>query len=316
MSSLLETIAFVFGLVALGYLSGWTGHLKPKVGDAMTEFLVGVALPVLLFRTMIEADMSAAAPWLLLSVYFLAAGSAWTGAQLLTSRVFGRDDRAAVVGGVAGAFSNLLLLGFPLILSVYGRAGAEIVSLIIAVHLPIMMVASIVLMEWVKRKEGGSIEPARIARTFLRNLVGNALIVGIIAGLAWRFTGVPLPSFASRFVDTFAGLAGPMALFAMGLSLRGLGISGDIRPGIALAAIKLVAMPGLALLLALLAGLPPLAAKVAVVAASMPTGINPYLIATRFGVGRALASNTLTVATAVAVLTSAFWLFVVEAVFR
>jgi hypothetical protein len=48
----------------------------------------------------------------------------------------------------------------------------------------------------------------------------------------------------------------------------------------------------------LLLGLPPLVAKVAVVSAAMPTGVNPYLIATRFGTGQALASNTMTMTTA------------------
>ena len=54
MSPVVETILFVFGLVALGYLAGLTGYLKVQVGDALTEFAVGVALPLLLFRTMVR----------------------------------------------------------------------------------------------------------------------------------------------------------------------------------------------------------------------------------------------------------------------
>ena len=53
MSPVVETILFVFGLVALGYLAGLSGYLKTEVGDALTEFAVGVALPLLLFRTMV-----------------------------------------------------------------------------------------------------------------------------------------------------------------------------------------------------------------------------------------------------------------------
>ena len=61
--------------------------------------------------------------------------------------------------------------------------------------------------------------------------------------------------------------------------------------------------------------LPPLAAKVAVVTAALPSGVNSYLIATQFGTGQGLASNAMTIGTAAAVLTSAFWLAVTQAVF-
>ena len=45
MSPLTETVLFVFGLVALGYLAGWTGYLKPEKGEGISEFAVGVARP-------------------------------------------------------------------------------------------------------------------------------------------------------------------------------------------------------------------------------------------------------------------------------
>lgn len=315
MSPLIATIAFVFGLVALGYCCAWTGYLRPQIGDALTEFVVAVALPVLLFRTMIQMDFANAAPWLLWMTYFSVAAVIWTVSQLTVVHLFGREKKAGVVAGVAGAFSNLLLLGLPLMASAFGRQGTEVLSLIIAVHLPVMMAASIVLMAWAQRDEAGPVRPARLLRDFSRNLFGNPLILGILAGLAWRIAGLPMPEIGSRFVDTFAALAGPVALFAMGVSLRSMSISGDLRPGIALSTIKLILMPALMLGLAKLTGLPPLPAKIAVVAAAMPTGVNPYLIATRFGIGRALASNTMTIGTAAAVLTSAFWLIVAERVF-
>ena len=48
----------------------------------------------------------------------------------------------------------------------------------------------------------------------------------------------------------------------------------------------------------------------AVAAAALPSGINSYLIAVQFGTGQALASNQMTIATACAVVTTAFWLSV------
>ena len=146
-------------------------------------------------------------------------------------------------------------------------------------------------------------------------IAANPLIVGIVLGLIWRTTGLPLPDLASRLVDALADIAGPVALFAMGLGLRKFGISGNVRPALTLSLLKLLLMPAAALAIAWLFGLPPLAAKIAVAAAALPSGVNSYLIATQFGTGQALSSNQMTISTACAVFTTAFWLMVAQLVF-
>lgn len=315
MSPLVETILFVFGLVAAGYLSGLTGYLKPEIGDSVAEFAVRVALPLLLFRRMYGADFSGAAPWALWATYFSAVIVTWTAGQLLVTRGMGRDARAGVVGGVTAAFSNLVLLGLPFMLGVYGQPGFEILSLLVSVHLPIMMAASILLFEWAGRGIGEPKSFSQLLGTFLRRLIRNPLIVGILAGLAFRALNIPLPALGIRLVDALANVAGPVALFAMGLGLGKYGISGNIRGGIMLASLKLFLMPAVALAAAWLFGLPPMTAKVAVAAAALPAGVNSYLIAAQFGTGQALASNAQTIGTASAVVTTAFWLSVAHMVF-
>ncbi|KAB2863914.1 MAG: AEC family transporter, partial [Bauldia sp.] len=74
---MLETIAFVFGLVGLGYAVGWAGLLRPQVGDALADFAIVVALPALLFRTMIGIDLEGTAPWALWLAYFSAIPAVW-----------------------------------------------------------------------------------------------------------------------------------------------------------------------------------------------------------------------------------------------
>ena len=315
MTSAAETIAFVFGLVGLGYATGWFGLLRVQVGEALTEFAIVVAVPALLFRTMISIDLTGAAPWALWLAYFSAVPVAWTIGHVVMSRGFGRDAPASVVGGVAASFSNLLLLGIPFVLGVFGQPGMDILSLLLAVHLPIMMAASIVMLEWARRGTGKQSSPLKIVRDFLRNLLTNPLIIGILAGLAWRFTGLDMPALGVRFIDAFAGIGGTIALFAMGLSLCKFGISGNVKPALTLAMLKLLVLPAAALASAWAFSLPPLTAQVVVIAAALPVGVNPYLIATRFGTGQELASNTMTVSTALAAITMGFWLFVAQLVF-
>ncbi|UCI33849.1 AEC family transporter [Mesorhizobium sp. B4-1-4] len=315
MSPLTETVLFVFSLVALGYLAGLTGYLRPASGEGISDFAVSVAMPLLLFQTMVKADFLGVAPWPLWGAYFTAAAITWTAGHVVITRIFGRDARAGVVGGVSSAFSNIVLLGAPFILGIFGPSGFEVLSLLVCVHLPIMMMASIVLFEMFGRGSGEHVHPLRVLHSFLKRLFINPLIIGILLGLAWRLGGVPLPALMMRLVEALANTAGPVALFAMGLSLRRFGISGNVRPALALSALKLFLMPALVLGFVWLLGLPPLTAKVAVVVAALPSGINSYLIAVQFNTGQALASNQMTIATAFAAVTTAFWLTIVLQVF-
>ena len=314
MSPLAETILFVFALVALGYVSGLTGYLKPAAGEGVAEFAVNVAMPLLLFRTMIGSDFHGAAPWAFWSVYFAAVAVAWTVGHLITTRVFGRDPQAGVVGGVSSAFSNLVLIGIPFTLGVFGQPGFEILSLLISVHLPTMIMVSIVLFE-IFGKKGDGLHPVAILKIFLRRVSTNPLIIGILAGLLWRATGVGMPGLAGRLVDALAGTATTIALFAMGLSLSRFGLKGNIRPAAVLSLVKLMLMPAVALALAWMLGLPPLTAKVAVVAAALPSGVNSFLIARQFGTGEALSTNQLVIATACSTVTAAFWVSMAQWVF-
>ncbi len=306
MSSSFQTIAFVFALIGLGFVSAMTGLLRREAGDSLADFAVTIALPLLLFKTMASADFGHTVPWRIWLVYFTAAAFAWTAGQMIVARLFKRDARAGIVGGVTAAFSNLVLLGLPIILSLYGQQGFAAVSLVVAVHLPVMMSASIILFEWAGRDEAG-MSPVRMVKTFLTRLVANPLIIGIVAGLAWRLTGWPMPALGERIVDALGGIGGTVALFAMGMSLRKFGISGNVGAGLAVEAIKLGVMPAVVLGLLLLAGMSGPAAQALLVAAAMPSGVNSYLIATRFGTGQALASNAMTIGTAAAIATTAFW---------
>lgn len=316
MSPLVETAIFVFSLVGAGYLAGLTGYLRVEQGDALADFAVGVALPLLLFRTMIGVDFHGVAPWSLWAAYFATVAVAWTCGHLVMTRIFGQGGRFGVVGGVTGAFSNMVLLGMPFILGVYGTAGFEVISLLITVHLPVMIAASILLFEWfapAEERAGGGL-PA-MAKAFAGRMLTNPLIIGILSGLAARALGLTPPTAALRLIDSLANVAGPVALFAMGLSLRKFGVSGNIKPSLALVAVKLVLMPAVALGMALLFQLPPLTAKVAVATAALPAGVNSYLIAARFGLGQGLASNAMTIGTAFAVVSAALWLAIAERVF-
>lgn len=318
MPSFAQTIIVVFSLIALGYAAAGVKLIRPSTGEGLADFVFTVALPLLLFRTIVHSEFDHGLPLLLWLTYFTAVFTTWALGHTLLRAFFARDVRGGVVAGVTASFSNLLLIGVPFVTGIYGDRGLALLSQILSIHLPIMMAVSIVAFDYGLRRDGlaeRSAGPIALARNFLRQLLANPLIIGIFAGLIVRITGLPIPDVVDKVIVSLGSAGGPLALFSMGISLFGYGIRGQIASSLVLVGLKLMVMPAVALAVALAFGLPELTAKVAVVAASLPAGANTWLIATRFGTGQRLASTSMTIGTALAALSSGVWLMIVERVF-
>jgi len=111
-------------------------------------------------------------------------------------------------------------------------------------------------------------------------------------------------------VDMLSAAATPCALISLGLSLRHYGISGDLRAAGLISLLKLIVHPLAVYLLTFLFAMPPVWAGVAVLFAAMPSGINGYLLAQRYGVAVGTATSAVSLSTGCAVFTVALWLYV------
>jgi len=302
----------VFGLIAIGYAVAGLRLLRQESGEALADFVFAVAIPLLIFRTLALADFSGASPWLMWIPFFAVFAMNWMLGDVLIRWLFRRDARAGLVGGISSAYGNTVLLGIPLTLAAYGGDGAVPMALIVAVHLPVMMVVSSVLIERALRRDGvseGHLDAKTRARNVLVTLVRSPIIIGMLAGAAWRAFGLPFTGLPAVLAGRLADIASTLALFAMGMGLWRYGVRGNIRAGLLLSALKLLVQPALVLLLVrTIAPMPASWARVAVLAAACPTGVNAYLVAARFKTGEALASNAISLSTALAVLTISFWI--------
>ncbi len=316
MAQTVDIVLPVFGLIAIGYLVAWSGLLARESGEALSDFVFIVAIPMLVFRTLATADFGGAAPWGLWIAFFSAFAVMWILGDQVARRIFGRDARAGLVAGVSTAYGNTVLVGIPLALAAYGNDGAVAIALIIAIHLPVMMTASAILIERAERRDGVAQTETGTGvawRSVGLSLARNPIIIGLVLGALWHVLDIPLVGLPRTFVDRLADVAAPVALFAMGMGLRKYGIRGHVTAGLVLAVLKLVAMPALVLVLTrYVVPIPPVWGKVAVVAAACPTGVNAYVVASRFRTGEALASNAITISTALALATATLWMTLVE----
>ena len=314
MSELATIIFSVFGLIGIGYVSARSGLLADTVGTGLADFVFTVAIPVLLFRTLATADFAGASPWALWATYFSAVAVTWFLSHKVIRVAFGRDARSGVVAGVSASFANTVLVGIPLVQTFLGDQGMVALLIILSIHLPVMMLASVLLFEWALRADGVDADPVpfgHLIRRLAVSLARNPIIIGIVAGGIWRLGGFPLTGIFARIVDSLAQVAGPMALFAAGMGLASYGIARNVPQALVITAFKLAVMPAIVLTIGSLIGLPQIFLAAAVITAGCPTGVNAYLIASRFGTGQAISSNAMTLSTVLGTITMGLWVAVV-----
>ncbi|WP_421581626.1 AEC family transporter, partial [Shinella sp. M31] len=94
-----------------------------ELGEGLGEFVFRVAVPLLLFRTIAEAEFAGDAPWRIWVAYFGGVAVTWTGAHLIATIGFKRDRRIGVLAGVSAGFANTVFIGLPLVARVVGQDG-------------------------------------------------------------------------------------------------------------------------------------------------------------------------------------------------
>lgn len=309
MSDVALNVLPVFALILLGWGLVRSGYLRQELGEGLGEFVFRVAVPVLLFRTIAEADFAGEAPWRIWVAYFGGVAITWTAAHLVATLGFRRDRRIGVLAGVSAAFANTVFIGLPLVSRVVGENGLVAISVLLSVHLPTMMIAGTVLMERAERKDG-SRQPQSLAVLLMgifRSLMRNPLVIGLAAGALFHAGGVPLVGPVKVMVDQIAAMAAPAALVSIGMALDRYKVGGNAGIALAMTGLKLLLLPGCVYVACRLLGLTPEWTAAMVLTSSVPTGINAWLLANHFGVGHALASSTITMSTALGVLTVSFW---------
>src|SRR5262245_12921541 len=104
MGDTLAIVLPVFGLIGLGTLFAWTKLLGHASGDALSDFVFVVAIPFLIFQIVATADFSGLSAWRLWLAFFAAFAMIWAAGTLLMGRLFERDARGGLVGGLAAGY--------------------------------------------------------------------------------------------------------------------------------------------------------------------------------------------------------------------
>lgn len=306
MSALLDVILPVFVIIALGYGAARFGALTQGGVDGIMTYAQSFALPVLLFKSIAAIDLSAAYDWGLMSAFYIAAFAAFGFCYAVARFGFGRGTRDSIAIGFAGYFSNTLLLGIPITENAYGAQALAGNFAIISVHAPLLYSFGIGAMVLT---QGGS--ALGLARQIGRTIVTQPLVIGLICGFAVNLSGLALPHFGTTAIEMIARSGIPAALFGLGGVLFRYRPQGEFGLIATVCCAALILHPALAYSLGRWAfHLDRDALRSVTVTAAMAPGVNAYMFAHLFGIGKRVAASSVLFGTALCILTTWAWLHI------
>lgn len=302
MSLLAGTIAPVFGIIAAGFVAVRVGLLRPVWVRRLVLFVFNGAIPVMLFYRIATLDLPERIEWRFLLAYYGSAFAAYAAGMAVSRLRFRRALDEQAIFGLGAGFSNTVLLGIPLLVTAFGPEATLPVFLIIAFHSASLLPVSVVLLEVGRTRDGNATAPGLAG--LLVEIVANPIILGILLGFAANAASLALPGPVAFLAEGVAEIAIPASLVALGASLAGYELRGQIGPASALAVLKLLVHPLIAWTLAVpVLGLGSPWAPVAVVMAGMPTGAMVYLFGARYDTAPDVAAGTVAVTSAASIVT-------------
>jgi malonate transporter and related proteins len=301
---ILGAVLPLFAIIGLGKLATNFKFLDAAGSAILSRFAFFLLIPALLFgliATGPAGDMFGPGGVYFagcLFVYCLALGAGrWLGEPSWPhGAVFALDT----------TFGNIVFLGTPLVLSIYGAEGLSVLVGMIIFTTLLLPISSILM-----QIGGSSREAATLAelRKLTIGLLKNPAINSVIVGFLWRATGWPLPGPVHIFVDLLAKAAAPIALFCIGATLPAISW-GVMKEALSATFMKLIVMPSVVGLLCFWAGFSDEALAVPVVAAALPTGANAFLLARGATVhSAAVSATTVVTATALSLVTLPLFLY-------
>ncbi|MGF1528112.1 MAG: AEC family transporter [Candidatus Competibacterales bacterium] len=279
MSPVADAVLPVFSILALGYAAARLKWFDEAASRGLALFVFNFAVPFLLFDALADTELPNPFPWGFWVAYYASALATFA-TGMAVGGLWRRPWADRALGGFTASFSNTVLLGVPLILGALGEAASLPVFLLIALHPTIMMTAVTVLLEVGSARQSLAQLPLRVAK----GLVSNPVIIGLGAGIAAAALDFTPPKPLAVAIAHLGDAVTPCALFSLGVGLSRYRIKGQLGMACALTSLKLLFQPLLVWgLLTWVFTVETLWLQVAVLMAAMPTGVNSYLFAQRYG---------------------------------
>ncbi|WP_137124765.1 AEC family transporter [Roseomonas sp. HF4] len=302
MGVILEIVAPVFVIVALGWIAARRRLVDEAGFRGLNAFTFSLAAPALLFAGGTSGHVGGGPAAF---AFFVASTLLYGAALWFAVRRLRLPLGEGGLFALNCTFGNTVMMGIPLIAAAYGQAGLTILVAILALHSMVLLGLATVVAEIGLHQHAPW---RRVLAATVGGVARNPIVMAVLAALVWSTLGLPVPPVVRRTLDLLGAASPPVALFCLGGSLAAFRMGGALGEVAWATVLKLAALPLLVWGLCLLLGLSRLEVAVAVTTAALPTGANAFLLARRYATGAERSGATVLVSTVVSVFTLAILL--------
>jgi len=297
----------VFVVIALGYLLKRLELIDDAFLFQTNRLVYYICLPLLLFYKICAADFFANFNGTLVvgSALAIAAGFLLSYGYA----VLRRYPPAARGSFSQGAFrGNLAYVGLAIVFNAYGEAGFTRAGILMGFLVPVLNFFAILALLLPQRGDGTD----RGAGFWIKQLVGNPLIIASFAGIAWSYLKLPMPVILDRSLHIATGMTLPLALIAIGGSFSLAKLKGDLVRAAFSTGFKLIWMPLIAAGLLILIGVEGQDLAIGVIFAGTPTASATFIMAHQLKGDAELAGSIVMMSTALSVISYTIALLVLR----
>ncbi len=285
LENIVNSVIPLFSVIFIGFFAGKAKVVDQLAVRSLVMFVFNIAMPALLFRMMATTDIGAIEDWPIIGAYLAAQTPIFLAGMLIGGMLLRQSFAEMTIQGFGSSFSNSVVLGLPLALSLYGEQGGVAALLIIMLDILLFSIVTLLLeLARLREEEDKDIRLLGVVRDITFSVLKHPLILASALGVGWGISGAALPTMVEGTL-AFTGQAGPPAgLFALGASLSLRRVRGNLQPASIMIALKLAIHPLLAwFVVTRLFNLDPVTASVAILFAACPVGANTYVFAEQYG---------------------------------
>ena len=302
--------------MAAGYLFRRTKLVDEGFCRKCNTFCFKTFLPLMIFMNVYNSDLeSAVQP----GAFLFAAAAVlviFAAAFLIIPRIVKKGSVDSAGSPVSAASrqavliqcifrSNFVIFGYQVVANVYGAGEAAVASVMAAIVVPLYNVLAVITLEYFTNSKNG-------LRPVILGIIKNPLIIGAVAALLFKLSGLTLPAPFYTGLSDMAGMATPLALVVLGGTFH----FDALRRNAGALAIgtlgKIVVAPLVMVPIAAALGFRDANLLSLVIVFASPAAVNSYTMAAAYGHDPELAGQ-LVVVTSVLSMVSVFgWIFLLR----
>lgn len=313
MAAILDLALPFFGLVALGVAAARIWAVGDKGLEWLNIFLIWFALPALIFLVVAAAPFEKLIDWPYVAATSSATITAFLLVFVISWRLLGFAFKVAVLQGTAGSYGNVGYMGLPLAVAFFGPEAAVPAALVFCFDCTAQFTLTAFLAT-LGHERNEEAHWGEIALKILKQVFGHPFIVATISGGIASAFAFKAPGALGTILTMLMNSAGPVALFALGVTVGARQFGGIGREMPLVAGMKTLVQPALAFvaLSLFVPEIDPLWRDVALMMAALPTASNAFILASQYKAYIEGSSTAVLITTIISAITIPLLIYIIQ----